>query len=58
MGERRGVDRVLVWKPEDKTPTGRPWLRWEDTVKMDLKGISWEGVEWILLAQIRDRRCL
>jgi len=47
------VQRVLVGRPEDKRPTGRPWRRWEDNVKMDLKGIGWEGVEWILLAQIR-----
>jgi len=57
-GERRGIDRVLVGAPGDKRPTGRPWRRWEDTVKMDIKGIGWEVVECILLAQIRDRRCL
>jgi hypothetical protein len=58
MGERRGVDRALMGRPEDKRQTVRLWRRWENTVKMDLKGIGWEGVEWILLAQIRDRRCL
>jgi len=58
MGERSGADRVLVGRPEDKRPTGRPWRRWEDNVKMDMKGIGWEGVEWILLVQIRARRYL
>jgi hypothetical protein len=36
MGERRGVDRVLVGKPEGKRPLGRPRRRWEDNIKMDL----------------------
>jgi hypothetical protein len=37
MGERRGVDRVLVGKPEGKRPLGRPRLRWEDNIKMDIQ---------------------
>jgi hypothetical protein len=36
MGERRGVDRVLVWKPEDKRPLGKPRRRWKNNIKMDL----------------------
>jgi hypothetical protein len=36
MGEERGVHRVLVGKPEGKKPLGRPRLRWEDNIKMDL----------------------
>ena len=43
MGERRGVYRVLVGKPEGKRPLGRPRHRWEDNIKMDL--LKWEGVE-------------
>ena len=37
MGERRGVYRVLVGKPEGKSPLGRPRCRWEDNIKMDLR---------------------
>jgi len=44
MGEGRGVHRVLVWKPEGKTPLGRPRRRWEDTIKMDLREV-WDGME-------------
>jgi hypothetical protein len=36
MGERRGAYRALVGKPERMRPLGRPWLRWEDNIKMDL----------------------
>ena len=36
MGERRGVYRVLVGRPEGKRPLGRPWRRWEDNIKMDI----------------------
>jgi hypothetical protein len=56
MGEGRNVYRVLVGKPERKSPLGRPRRRWEDGIKMDLREIGWGGgVEWILLAQDRDR---
>jgi hypothetical protein len=41
MGERRGVYRVLVGKPEGKRPLGRPWRRWEDNIKMDLQEVGW-----------------
>jgi len=37
MGEGRGVNRGLVWKPEGKRPLGRPRRRWEDNIKMDLR---------------------
>ena len=46
MGERRGVYRVLVGKPEEKKPLGRPRLRWEDSIKMDLQVVgcgAWTG---------------
>jgi hypothetical protein len=39
--ERRGVYRVLVGKPEGKRPLGRPRLRWEDNIKMDLQEVGW-----------------
>ena len=42
-------------KPEGKRPIGRPWRRWEDNVKMDLQEEVFRGMEWIKLAQDRDR---
>jgi len=50
MVERRGVYRVLVGKPEGKTPLGRPRRRWEDNIKMDLKEVGCLVMEWIELA--------
>jgi hypothetical protein len=47
--------RVLVGKPEGKRPLKRPRRRWEDGIKMNLREIGWGGVEWIHLAQDRDR---
>jgi hypothetical protein len=55
MGERRGIYRVLVGKPEGKRPLGKPRRRREDNIKMDLQVVGWEGMEWIDLAQDRDR---
>ena len=55
MGERRGVYRVLVGKPEGKRPLWRPRRRWEDNIKMDLQEVGCEGVDWIDLSQDRDR---
>jgi len=43
MGERRGVDRVLVGKPEEKRPLGRPRRRWEDNIQMDLQEVGCGG---------------
>jgi hypothetical protein len=54
MGERRGVYRVLVGKPEGKRPTGRSRPRWEENIKMDLQEAGWGGMDWIELAQDRD----
>jgi len=53
-GERRGVYRVLVGKPEGKRPLGRPRRGWEH-IKMDLQEVEWEGMDWIDLAQKWDR---
>ena len=47
--------RFLVGKPEGKRPLGRPRLRWEDNNKMDLEEVGCGGMDWIKLAQIRDR---
>jgi len=55
MWERRGVYRVLVGKPEGKRPFGRPRCRWEDNIKMNLQEVGCEGMDWIELAQDRDR---
>jgi hypothetical protein len=45
----------LVGKTEGKRPAGRPRLRWEDNVKMNLNGIGWGGMDWIHLALDRDQ---
>jgi hypothetical protein len=51
--EGRGVYRVLVGRPKSKRPVGRPMHRWEDNIKMDLREIGIDGVNWIQLAQDR-----
>jgi hypothetical protein len=55
MGEERKVYKVLVGKPERKRPLGRPRRRWEDGIRMDLREIGLGDVDWIQLAQDRDR---
>ena len=55
MGEKTGVCRVLVGKPEGRRPLGRPSCRWEDNMKMDLQEVWCGGMDWINLAQDRDR---
>jgi len=55
MGERRGVYKVLVGKPDGKRPLGRPRCRREDNIKMYLQGVECGGMDWIELAQDRDR---
>jgi hypothetical protein len=54
MGQGRGVYRVLVEKPEGKRPLGRPRLRWDDNIKIDLQEVGCGGMDWIELAQDRD----
>jgi hypothetical protein len=51
----RNVYRVLMEKPEGKRSLGRPRRRWEDGIRMDLREIGWGSVDWIQLAQDRDR---
>ena len=51
-----GVYRVLVGKPEGKRPLGRPRRRWDDNIKMGLQEVECSGMDWIELAQDRDRR--
>jgi hypothetical protein len=55
MGERRGACRVLAGKPEGKRTFGRPRRRWEDNIKMDLQDVGCGGMDWIELAQDRER---
>jgi hypothetical protein len=54
MGEKRGVHRVLVGKPEGKRPLGRPRRRWEDNIKMDVQEVEGGREDWMELAQDRD----
>ena len=54
MGERRGVYRDMVGKPEGKKPLGRPRSRWKENMKMDLQEVGCECIDWIKLAQDRD----
>jgi hypothetical protein len=55
MGEDRGVHRVLMGKPEEKRPLGRPRLRWADNIKMDLQEVGGAHGDWMELDQDRDR---
>jgi hypothetical protein len=47
--------KLLVGKPEGKKPLGRPRRRWVDRIKIDLKEIGWDGMDWVELAQDRDQ---
>jgi hypothetical protein len=53
MGERRGVYRILVGKPEGKRPLGRPRRRWEDNIKLDLRERGIDGANWIQVPKDR-----
>jgi hypothetical protein len=55
MGEKRNTYRLLVGRSEEKRPLGRPRRRWVDNIRMDLGEVGWSGVDWIGLAQDRNR---
>jgi hypothetical protein len=54
VGEKRNAYRILVGNPEGKRPLGRPRRRWLDNIKMNLREIGWDGMDWIDLTQDRD----
>jgi hypothetical protein len=55
MGEKRKAYRLLVGKPEGKRPLGRPRRRWVDNIRIDLEEVRRGDVDWIGLAQDRNR---
>jgi hypothetical protein len=55
MGATRNTYRILVGKPEGKRPLRRPRRSWVGNIKMDLREIGWDGVDWIELAQDREQ---
>ena len=55
MGEGRGVYRLLVGKPEGRRPLERPRCRWEGNIRIDLWEVGCGCVDWMELAQDRDR---
>jgi hypothetical protein len=55
MGKKRYTYRLLVGKPEGKRPLGRPRRRWVDNIRMDLGEVVWGDVDWIGLAQDKDK---
>jgi hypothetical protein len=55
MGQRRNLYRVLVWKPEGKRPLGRLRHRWEDNINKELHEVGCRDLDWMELAQDRDR---
>jgi hypothetical protein len=55
MGEMRNAYNILVGKPERKTPLGKPSHRLEGNIRMVLREIGWETVDWMHLAEYRDQ---
>jgi hypothetical protein len=55
LGDKRNAYRTLVGEPEGKRPLGRPRYRWVDNIRMDLREIGWEGMDWVDVAQGRDQ---
>jgi hypothetical protein len=53
MGQMRKAYKILVGKSEEKKPCGRSRCRWEDNIRMDLREVGWEDVDWIHLAEDR-----
>jgi hypothetical protein len=54
MGEKINAYRILVGKPERRRPLGKPRCRWVDNIKIDLREMELDGVDWVDLAQDRD----
>jgi hypothetical protein len=55
MGVKRDAYRILMEKPEGKRPLGRPERKWVDNIKIDLREIELDGVDWIDMARDRDQ---
>jgi hypothetical protein len=55
MGDKRNAYRIMLGNPEGERPLGRPRRRWLGNIKMDLREIGWDGVDWIDLAQNKDQ---
>jgi hypothetical protein len=55
MGEKRNAYRILMGKPEGNRPLGKSRGRWVDNIKIGLREIEWDGMDWIDLAQHRDQ---
>jgi hypothetical protein len=55
MGEGRGAYRILVGRPEGRRPLGRAMRRWQNNIKTDLQEVGWGDMDWIDMAQDRDR---
>jgi hypothetical protein len=55
MGETRNAYRTLVGKPEGKRPLGRLRCRWRNSIKIELREIGWDGMDWIDMAQDMDQ---
>jgi hypothetical protein len=55
MGTKRNAYRTLVGKPEGKRPLRRPRRKWVNNIKMDLREIGWDGMDWIDLLQDMDQ---
>jgi hypothetical protein len=55
MGEKKKAYRILVGKPEGKRPLGRPRRMLVNNIRMNLREIGWDGVDWIDMAQDRDQ---
>jgi hypothetical protein len=56
MVEKRNAYRILVGNPDGKRPLGRTRRRWVNNIKMDIREIGWDAVDWIDMAQDRDQR--